>query len=83
MAVITFGPFTFNTATARLSRDDVEIRLRPQGIQVLRVLLQHRGRSIGYEQMIAEAWQGTFVSRHTVDVTAGEVKKALGRVGYG
>ena len=58
MAVITFGPFTFNTATARLSRDNVEIRLRPQGIQVLRVLLQHRGQSIGYEQMIAEAWQG-------------------------
>ena len=73
MAVITFGPFTFDSGTARLSRDTVEIRLRPQGIQVLRVLLQHRGHSIGYEQMIAEAWQGTFVSRHTVDVTAGEV----------
>jgi DNA-binding winged helix-turn-helix (wHTH) protein/Tfp pilus assembly protein PilF len=81
MAVITFGPFTFDSGTARLSRDSVEIRLRPQGIQVLRVLLQHRGRSIGYEQMIAEAWQGTFVSRHTVDVTAGEVKKALGEYG--
>ena len=31
--------------------------------------------------MIAEAWQGTFVSRHTVDVTAGEVKKVLGEYG--
>ena len=28
--------------------------------------------------MIAEAWKGTFVSRHTVDVTVSEVKKTLG-----
>src|SRR5688572_31823577 len=31
--------------------------------------------------MIAEAWKGTFVSRHTVDVTVGEVKKTLGEYG--
>ena len=31
--------------------------------------------------MIAEAWHGTFVSRHTVDVTVGEVKKVLGEYG--
>jgi DNA-binding winged helix-turn-helix (wHTH) protein/tetratricopeptide (TPR) repeat protein len=73
-----FGPFTFDAASARLKRDNVEVRLRPQACQVLRVLLQNRGRAIGYEQMIAEAWHGTFVSRHTVDVTVGEVKKSLG-----
>jgi tetratricopeptide (TPR) repeat protein len=44
-------------------------------------LLQHLGRPIGYDQMIAEAWHGTFVSRHTVDVTVGEVKKVLGEYG--
>ena len=81
MAEFTFGPFTFDPAGARLSRDGAEVRLRPQGIQVLRVLLQHVGRAIGYDQMIAEAWQGTFVSRHTVDVTVGEVKKVLGPYG--
>ena len=48
---------------------------------MLRVLLQHVGRPIGYDQMIAEAWHGTFVSRHTVDVTVGEVKKVLGEYG--
>jgi len=31
--------------------------------------------------MIAEAWDGTFVSKHTVDVTVGEVKKALQEFG--
>lgn len=78
---ITFGPFTFDPASARLLRDTAELRLRPQALQVLRVLLQHRGTPVGYDQMIAEAWQGTFVSRHTVDVTVGEVKKTLGEFG--
>ena len=50
----TFGPFTFDGTTARLTRDNAEVRLRPQARQVLRVLLQHGGRPIGYDQMIAE-----------------------------
>ena len=81
MAEFTFGPFVFESSGARLSRDNAEVRLRPQALQALRVLLQHRGRPIGYEQMITEAWHGTFVSRHTVDVTVGEVKKVLGEYG--
>jgi DNA-binding winged helix-turn-helix (wHTH) protein/Flp pilus assembly protein TadD len=81
MAEFTFGPFRFDVAAARLSRDNVEVRLRPQALQVLRVLLHRRGQAIGYDQMIAEGWQGTFVSRHTVDVTVGEVKKVLGEYG--
>jgi DNA-binding winged helix-turn-helix (wHTH) protein len=81
MAEFTFGPFRLDAAGARLTRDNAEVRLRPQALQALRVLLQHGGRSIGYDQMIAEAWHGTFVSRHTVDVTLGEVKKVLGEYG--
>src|SRR4030095_880998 len=81
MAEVTFGPFKFDAAGSRLSRDNAEVRLRPQGLQVLRVLLHDVGRPISSDQMIAEAWHGTFVSRHTVDVTVGEVKKVLGEYG--
>jgi DNA-binding winged helix-turn-helix (wHTH) protein/Flp pilus assembly protein TadD len=81
MTDITFGPFSFDDSAARLMRDNGEIRLRPQARRALRVLLHHRGRSIGYEQMIAEGWEGTHVSPHTVDVTLGEVKKSLGEYG--
>ena len=74
---LTFGPFTLESGTSRLVRDGVEVRLRPQAFQALKVLAEHRGRSVSYEQMITEAWKGTFVSRHTVDVTVGEVRKTL------
>src|SRR5688500_19965198 len=75
---VTFGPFVFDNSDLRLMRDHAEIRLRPQTRRVLRVLLLHRGHTVGYEQMMAEAWEGTFVSRHTVDVTVAEVRKCLG-----
>ena len=81
MSDVLFGPFVFETSEMRLLRDDAEVRLRPQARRVLRVLLTHRGHTVGYEQMMAEAWEGTFVSRHTVDVTVAEVRKSLGEFG--
>jgi DNA-binding winged helix-turn-helix (wHTH) protein/tetratricopeptide (TPR) repeat protein len=81
MTDLTFGPFTLESGSSRLLRDGIEVRLRPQAFLALKVLLDHRGRSVSYEQMITEAWKGTFVSRHTVDVTVGEVRKILGEYG--
>ncbi|HLG55948.1 MAG TPA: tetratricopeptide repeat protein [Vicinamibacterales bacterium] len=81
MTEVPFGPFVLHASETRLLRDGAEVRLRPQAFHALRVLLQHSGRSIAYEQMIAEAWEGTFVSRHTVDVTVGEVRRCLGEYG--
>ena len=77
VADIRFGPFTLDASATRLERDGREIRLRPQGLLALRVLLRHAGKTVGYQQMIEEAWDGTIVSRHTVDVTIGEVRKSL------
>jgi tetratricopeptide (TPR) repeat protein len=81
MPEVSFGPFSLDPSSTRLTRDGVEVKLRPQAFQALRTLLRHSGQSIGYEQMMAEAWEGTFVSRHTVDVTIGEVRKSLGEYG--
>jgi DNA-binding winged helix-turn-helix (wHTH) protein len=81
MPEITIGPFTLDTLSGRMLRDGAEIRLRPQALQALEVLLRYTGRPVSYEQMIAEAWKGTHVSKHTVDVTVGEVKKTLGEYG--
>ena len=78
---LTFGPFVLDLASARLLHDGEEVKLRPRAFHVLRVLLLHHGRAIGYEQLMQEGWEGTFVSRHTVDVTVREVKKTLGPFG--
>ena len=78
---IAFGPFSFDTEAPRLLRDGMELELRPQALHALRVLVQSSGRCVDYQDMIGEAWHGISVSRHTVAVTVGEVKKALKEYG--
>ena len=78
---ITFGPFSLDASATQLLRDGAEVRLRPQALRVLKVLLVHSGQWVRYEQMIAEGWEGTLVSQHTIDVTVGEVKRSLQEYG--
>jgi len=78
MPEFTFGPFSVTTETGRLTREGVEVKLRPRAFDSLRVLVQHVGTFVDYDTMIAEAWQGTHVSRHTVDVTIADVRRQLG-----
>ena len=78
---VDIGPFSVDLATNRVLRDGAELALRPQAFRALKALIQNRGQYVDYQGMIAEAWDGTFVSKHTVDVTVGEVKKALQEFG--
>jgi tetratricopeptide (TPR) repeat protein len=78
---IAFGPFCLDADAPRLLRDGVEVELRPQALHALRTLVQRSGRCVAYEDMIEAAWHGISVSRHTVAVTVGEVKKALREYG--
>lgn len=78
---ITFGPFEVDPSTARLLRDGVDLHLRPRAVHALHALVQNSGRCVEYERMIRDAWEGAFVSHHTVDETMREVRKALGEYG--
>lgn len=81
MAEFSFGPFVLNDAAKRLLRDGVEVSMRPQAFAALRALVAHNGQFLNHDQFIDEAWQGTLVSRHTVNVTIGEVRKLLDEYG--
>jgi tetratricopeptide (TPR) repeat protein len=81
MADLTFGPFALDTKAARLARRGREVRLRPQAIRALEVLAASPGRCVDYDELMAAAWRGVVVSRHTVDVTVAEVRRALGEYG--
>jgi tetratricopeptide (TPR) repeat protein len=72
-----FGPFQVDTTSSQLLRDGIAMKLRPQAFQVLRTLIQNTGQWVSCDRLIAEAWDGNHVSRHTVSVTVGELKNAL------
>lgn len=78
MSTLTFGPFVMELEARRVLRDGTDLRLRPRAFQALRVLLLNSGRYVDHERMIADGWDGTIVSPHTVGVTISEVRKALG-----
>jgi DNA-binding winged helix-turn-helix (wHTH) protein/Flp pilus assembly protein TadD len=78
---IAFGPFEVDMSTARLLRDGVDLRLRPRAVHALHALVQNSGQCVEYERLIRDAWDGAFVSHHTVDETMREVRKALGEYG--
>jgi len=81
MTDIRFGPFVLAPSATRLLRDGVDVKLRPRAFQALKILALHGGEYIGHERMIDLAWDGIVVSRHTVDVTIGEVRRALKEYG--
>ena len=81
MAEFSFGPFVLNDATKRLLRDGAAVTMRPQAFAALRALVARSGQFLNHDQFIDEAWDGTIVSRHTVNVTIGEVRKLLDEYG--
>jgi DNA-binding winged helix-turn-helix (wHTH) protein/predicted Zn-dependent protease len=81
VADITFGPFALDVAGARLVRQGTEVRLRRQALNVLKVLAMRPGRPVDHAQMIAEAWGNGGVTKHTVDVTVADLRRALGEYG--
>jgi len=78
MATLNFGPFVMDLETRRVLRGGTDLQLRPRAFQALRVLLLNSGQYVDYDRMLAEGWNGTIVAPHTVGVTLGEVRKALG-----
>jgi DNA-binding winged helix-turn-helix (wHTH) protein/Flp pilus assembly protein TadD len=81
MEQITFGPFRLDSTTTTLLKNGRELALRPQAFYALKALTHNRGQYVGYAQMINQAWDGNLVSKHTVAVTIGEVKRILGEFG--
>lgn len=81
MQELSFGPFSLDVPAGRLLRDGADVRLRPQAFHALHVLAARRGDYVDHERLMADAWKGIVVSRHTVDVTVAEVRKALQEYG--
>ena len=78
---ISIGPFRVDFAASRVSRNGEELELRPRAFRALKVLIQNPGRLVEYGHLIREAWDGTHVSKHTINVTIGEIKDVLGEYG--
>lgn len=74
---IRFGPFTLDSDTRQLVRDEAEIRLSPKAFDVLCMLLERRPRVVDKSELHARIWPGTFVVDTNLSILIGEIRRAL------
>lgn len=73
-----FGPFRLDLDERALFRDGNRVVLRHQAFSALKVLFERRNQLVSYEQFKKFAWLGTNVERHAIQMTVGEIRRALG-----
>lgn len=54
--VLVTDDFTIDFAAKRVLRDGAPVRLTPRQWHIVEVLVRHRGRLVGYEQLLQEVW---------------------------
>ncbi len=75
---VRFGAFEFDFNAQELRRNGVPVRLQPQPVQVLALLLSKPGHLVTRNEL-REIWQGRFVEFDPgLNFSIGQVRKALG-----
>jgi Tol biopolymer transport system component/DNA-binding winged helix-turn-helix (wHTH) protein len=76
--VLFFGPFSFDTAACRLSREGVEIHLTPKAAAVLCYLLRKPGALISKDEFLEGVWEGVHVREESLTQAISVIRQALG-----
>ena len=79
-AVYRFGPFDFDQAGCRLSRDGVPIDLPPRLLDLLALLVARPGDLLAKDDLIAEVWPGVFVTDNSLTRAVSDLRRHLGDV---
>ncbi|MCZ6676359.1 MAG: winged helix-turn-helix domain-containing protein, partial [Candidatus Poribacteria bacterium] len=77
----TFGVFTLDTGRGALLKDGVEIKLRPQSFEILRVLVSRSGILVTREELQSAVWGHKVVTDDSLAHCIIDIRKALGDSG--
>jgi TolB-like protein/DNA-binding winged helix-turn-helix (wHTH) protein/Flp pilus assembly protein TadD len=73
-----FEDFTLDLTRGFLMRGDELVHLRPQTYEVLKYLVENRGRLISKDKLLEDVWQGRAVTDGSLGKCIEEVREALG-----
>lgn len=74
-----FGEFRFDGETNRLWKNDALILLSPKATELLKCLLQRRGRFVSKQEIFDCVWADTFVEDGVLTQNVYTLRKALGK----
>lgn len=75
--VVRFDVYTLDLPQCSLRRGDDPVPLRPRAFDVLRYLVEHRGRVIGKDELIKALWPGLSVTDDALVQCVRDVRHAL------
>ena len=73
----SFGPFRLDEANQCVWRGDTRIALMPKPFAVLQYLVEHAGRLVTHDELLAAIWPDTFVQPEVLRRYILEIRKAL------
>lgn len=66
---VRFGSVTADFAHGRFFKDKKPLKLTAKEIEVLRILINHRGKALGRDAILGQVWrEQPFITQRTVDV---------------
>ena len=75
--IYEFGPYRLNLDECKLWRGNEEVKLRPKLFDLLRVLIEHRGRMLEKEELIKILWPDSVVEESNLTVTVNALRATL------
>jgi DNA-binding winged helix-turn-helix (wHTH) protein len=73
-----FGPFRIDAEKRVLLRDGVPVSLAPKALDMLLVLVQHRGQALEKDQLMNLLWPESDVEEANLPQNVSALRKALG-----
>jgi DNA-binding winged helix-turn-helix (wHTH) protein len=74
----SFGGFSFDGRTGKLSRDGKLVLLSPKASGLLKLLLERTGEFVGKDEIFETVWADTFVEDGVLTQNIYTLRKALG-----
>jgi DNA-binding winged helix-turn-helix (wHTH) protein/Tol biopolymer transport system component len=79
-AAYEFAGFVMDLRRVGVWKGDEAVPLEPKSFDVLRYLVEHRDRLVTHDELLDNAWAGTFVTPNALTRTIARLRKALGDV---
>ena len=76
--VYRFGPFELDVLARRLTRDDEGLSVTPKALDLLLLLVEHRGRLLEKGELMRRLWPDTFIEEANLTQQIFTLRKQLG-----
>src|ERR1700742_4964732 len=77
-SVLYFGPFAFHLRQRLILEGDRQLRMGGRALDILQVLVEHAGRVVSKEKLIAWVWPTSVVEEINLRVHIAALRRALG-----